>query len=201
MEHHETQPLKWPDGWMRTRIQDRKSQSQWKRPQKFYLEALWKELERLGVTTTILSSNGQDTRDPGVAVYFSRKKEDYSWQDALGLQGIVPTLDQIDSAYRQKALQYHPDRPGGDVKMFAALTEHRDRAKDWVLGKHRTDHDHVIACDVFAEVRLNIAAIKMTLQALRTIERCGASSVLDRVMEKSFARQLITERSTEAAAR
>jgi hypothetical protein len=199
MEHKQVTPLKWPDGWMRTRIQDRKPQAQWKKPKGFYLDALWKELERLGGTAALMTTN-DDPRDPGVAVYFSRKKDDFSWQDGLGLQGVVPTLEQIDSAYRQLSRKYHPDVEGGDKAMFVKIAEYRDQAKRWVLGTDRLDHEHVIACDMFNEVRLNIAALKMTLTALRTIERCGASSVLDRVMEKSFARQMITEVSSGSVA-
>jgi hypothetical protein len=43
----------------------------------------------------------------------------------------------------------------------------------------------VIACDTFKEVRLNLAAIAFTLKAMRQIDRCGTSSVLERSF-KSF---------------
>lgn len=193
IEQSVTTPLKWPDGWLRTRIQDRKKQAAWKRPTSFYVAGIVRELELLGGTSLLITSNGTDQRDPGVSVYFSRKEEDFSWQDALGLQGIVPTVDQIESAYRARARNCHPDGATPDVPLFVSLSGHRDRAKAWVQGKHGDDHDHVIACDIFIETRLNLAALKMTLGALRTIERCGASSVLDRVMDKSFARTLIPE--------
>lgn len=196
LEYKESSPLKWPDGWMRVRIQDRKSMSAWKRPIQFYRDAMMRELSRLGATRMLVTHNGLNGLDPGVAVHFSRKKQDWSWQDALDLQGIVPTLAQIDEAYRERAMKYHPDRPGGDAKMFAALSEHRDRAKDYVLGKDRADYGHVIACDTFNEVRLNLASIKMVITALRTFERCGATPILDRVMDISFAKALITEASS-----
>jgi hypothetical protein len=194
MEHNETSPLKWPDGWIRTRIQDRKPQSAWKKPQRVYYDMLLKELERLGATSALLTTN-TDPRDPGVAVYFSRKKEDFSWQDMLGLQGIVPTKEQIDRAFRQKARAVHPEGPTPDVPMFVELAKAKENAIRWITGAP-IDHEHVIACDTFNETRLNVAALKQTLTALRTIERCGASSVLDRVMDKTFARQLIPEVSS-----
>lgn len=191
LEYKESTPLKWPDGWMRVRIQDRKSMSAWKRPIQFYRDGILRELTRLGSTRLLVTHNGLNGLDPGIAVHFSRKKQDWSWQDALGLQGVVPTIAQIDEAYRSRAMKFHPDRPGGDAKMFAALSEHRDRAKDYILGKDRMDYGHVIACDTFNEVRLNLAAIKMVITALRTFERCGASPILDRVMDISFAKALI----------
>ena len=63
MEHNEMNPLKWPDGWIRTRIQDRKPQSAWKKPQRVYYDMLLKELERLGATSALLTTN-TDPRDP-----------------------------------------------------------------------------------------------------------------------------------------
>jgi hypothetical protein len=39
---------------------------------------------------------GIEPRDVGVAVYFSRQlKEDFSWQDALGITDPYPTEEQI----------------------------------------------------------------------------------------------------------
>jgi hypothetical protein len=194
MEHHETNPLKWPDGWARTRIQDRKPQAAWKKTQRLYYEMMLRELERLGATSALLTIN-TDPRDPGVAVYFSRKKEDFTWQDMLGLQGIVPTKDQIDKAYRERARKVHPEGQTPDLPMFLEISKAKENAVKWITGAP-VDHEHVIACDTFNETRLNVAAIKHTLTALRTIERCGASSVLDRVMDKTFARQLIPENSS-----
>ena len=79
--------------------------------------------------------------------------------------------------------------------MFVELAKAKENAIRWITGAP-IDHEHVIACDTFNETRLNVAALKQTLTALRTIERCGASSVLDRVMDKTFARQLIPEVSS-----
>src|SRR4051812_37833870 len=93
----EAYPLAWPDGWPRTRIQDRKARSQWKQSLNDSREGLIKELGRWNVESMLLSTNipskisgqlqgGIEPRDPGVALYFSRKlKEDYSWQDILGI--------------------------------------------------------------------------------------------------------------------
>lgn len=43
--------------------------------------------------------------------------------------------------------------------------------------------DDVIACDQFKEVRLNMAAIVLTIKAIRQIERCGTSSLLERAFK------------------
>jgi hypothetical protein len=183
--------LRWPEGWPRTRIQDRKSQGAWKKNTTDYQTRLEKELKRLGVTSYLFTRNrDRGNQDPGVAVYFSRKPiNNYGWQEALGLIGVVPTLEQIDHAYRERAKRIHPDGPTPDVKMFHALTEHRDRARDWAQGRHRAEHEYVLACDVFDEVRLNINAIRLTIAALRQIERCGASVMLERAF-RGFAKAL-----------
>lgn len=188
---HEAFPLAWPDGWVRTRIQDRKAQSQWKLSVAKYRETLIKECERMGVTSLVISSNvplnlrgdmtaGIEPRDPGVAVYFSRPvKEDYSWQEVLNIHNPDPTLEQIDSAYRELAKKYHPDA-GGDLEMFKTVTQQRDRARAWVSQKDSGGQQYVLACDQFKEVRLNLNAIRLTIAAIRQIERCGTSSLLER---------------------
>lgn len=190
----ETNPLKWPEGWPRTRIQDRKRQAAWKKTMSAYRTMLERELTRLGATSALLTTNRgidhQSSLDPGVAVYFSRKAiNQYAWQEALGLIGQVPTLDQIDSAYRQRIRQIHPDGPTPDVKLFHALTEHRDRARDWAMGRHRSEHEYVLACDVFDETRLNLNAVRLTIAALRQVERCGASIMLERAF-RGFHKQI-----------
>src|SRR5439155_23390873 len=121
-----------------------------------------------------LETKGVEPRDVGVAIYFSRElKEDFKWQDALSIHDPAPTDEQIQSAYKRLIAQHHPDR-GGDLEMFRALTQHRDNALRW---SHRSTAkpEHVIACDVFKEVRLNLAAIAFTMKAMRQIDRCGTS--------------------------
>lgn len=203
----EAYPLAWPDGWIRTRIQDRKAQAAWKKPANEARDGLIKELERMGVESMLISTNiptkfsgalqtVQEPRDPGVAVYFSRKlKEDYSWQDILGINDPAPTLDMIDAAYRHKARVHHPDS-GGDLETFKMITAARDRAKAWVNMRENQDHQYVIACDNFKEVRHNITAIRLTIAAIRQMERCGTSSLLERAF-KGF--EAITEKSSATA--
>lgn len=166
----------------------------WRRTANQYREALVTELSRMECPTAVISSNvplnlrgsmtpGVEPLDVGVAVYFSRKrKEDFSWQDALGIHSPAPTEEQVQAAYRRLAAQYHPDR-GGDVAMFQSVTRHRDNALAWINRTTTQDFDYVIACDQFKEVRLNMAAIVMTIKAIRQIERCGTSSLLERAFK------------------
>jgi hypothetical protein len=191
-------PLSWPEGWPRTRPQDQKPMAAWKKTANQYRDALEKELKRMEAPSFIISSNvpltqrgsmtpGIEPLDKGVAVYFSRKvKEEFSWQDALNIHDPAPTIDQIDEAFRRLAAQYHPDKPGGDIQMFQALCKHRDNAKNWVNRKTNQNFDYVLACDNFKEVRLNMEAICLTIKAIRQIERCGTSSLLERAF-KGFA--------------
>jgi hypothetical protein len=191
LEVNEEIPLKWPDGWERTRIDLRKSQAGWKKQFKLYRESLSKELERLGAESAVISRNGPDRErlDPGIAVYFSKElKQDFTWQSALNLNSPAPTLDEIDAAYRAMAMKHHPDR-GGDVEVFRALTKHRDQARAWVLGTHQHEHQYVIACDKFNEARLNLAAIRLAIAALRQLDRVGVSSILERTF-RGFRTQI-----------
>lgn len=191
-EKKEAYPLSWPTDWPRTRPQDQRGMASWKRTANDYREELAKELDRGKVVNAVISTNvqlnmrgqmtrGIEPRDVGVAIYFSRPlREDFRWQDALNIHDPAPTEDQINAAYRRLVGQYHPDKPGGgDREMFLALTKHRDTALAWANQSTRAA-DHVIACDLYREVRLNLAAISFTLKALRQIERCGTSSVLER---------------------
>jgi len=196
-EKRDVFPLSWPEDWPRTRPQDRKPMSSWKRTANQYRDALVSELTRMESPSAVISSNvplnlrgamtpGVEPLDVGVAVYFSRKiKEDFSWQDALGIHDPAPTAEQINTAYKRLAAQYHPDR-GGDIAMFQSITKHRDNALRWINRASNQNFDYVIACDQFKEVRLNMAAIMMTIKAIRQIERCGTSSLLERAF-RGFA--------------
>jgi hypothetical protein len=189
-EKQEQYPLSWPQDWPRTRLQEQKAMGTWKRTANQYRDELLKELERIKAPIAVISTNvplglrgqlqpGAEPRDVGVAIYFSKPmKEDFRWQDALGIHEPDPSEDRIQAAYKQRVVQHHPDR-GGDVEMFRMLTQHRDTALRWINRKSAKP-DFVIACDLYREVRLNLAAIAFTLKALRTIDRCGTSSVLER---------------------
>lgn len=162
----------------------------WKRTANQYREELATELDRVKATVAVISTNvqltvrghltpGLEPRDVGVAIYFSKPiKEDFRWQDALSIHDPAPTEEQIATAYRRLAAKHHPDA-GGDLEMFRSLTQHRDNAIAWATRATRPP-DHVIACDLFKEVRLNMAAIAFTLKALRQIDRCGTSALLER---------------------
>ncbi len=193
-------PLKWPDGWTRTLIGVRKSAAGWKKSTPIYVDLLTKELGRMGVADLLITYNPSpsDRQDPGVAVYFSLGgRDDYSWQTALGLDTPAPTIQQIEQAYRALAMQHHPDR-GGDIETFKALTRHRDNAKRWVQGIDLKEHEFVIPCDKFNEVRLNIAAIKKAATAMRALDSVGIPGMLERSF-RGFRTALTAGASTKEA--
>lgn len=193
-EKKEAFPLHWPEDWPRTRPQDRKKMAAWKRNANQYRDDLVTEMERMGSPLAVISSNvpinmrgvltgGVEPLDVGVAVYFSRQgKEDFTWQDVLNIHDPAPSEQQIHDSYRRLAAIYHPDK-GGDAQMFHSVTRHRDNALRWVNRKTNQHFDYVIACDQFKEVRLNMAAIVLTIRAIRQIERCGTSSLLERAFK------------------
>lgn len=189
-------PLSWPEGWPRVRPQDQRGNAGWKRTATQYRDALATELERMKAPTSVISSNvplnlrgalttgGVEPRDVGVAVYFSRKvKETFDWQDVLGIRDpIAVTETQIQEAFKRLAVIYHPDR-GGDQAMFQKVTSARDRALRWLRRESDQNFPYVIACDQFNQVRLNMCAIVLTLKAIRQMERCGTSSLMERAFK------------------
>lgn len=190
-EKKEAFPLAWPADYPHTRPQDRRKMAAWKRTATQYRDDILAELVRIDAPFAVISSNvpltlrgtltaGIEPLDVGVAVYFSRKiKEDFSWQDALGIHDPAPTEAQVQEAFRRLAQQYHPDH-GGDSTMFAALNKHRQNALRWINRQTDQRFDYVIANDQFREVRLNMAAIVMSLRALRQLDRCGSTGLLER---------------------
>lgn len=179
-------PLRWPDGWPRTRIQDRKSSGGWKKSFSFYQDAIVKELGRMGAADVLISFNlsPSDRQDCGVAVYFSKTMtEDYTWQEALGLNSPAPTVDEINSAYRNLAKRVHPDGPTPDIVAFQTLSKHRDNAINWVRGTDRHEHEYVIPCDRFNEVRLNLAALVGVVKAFRVLDKAGVPGILERTFK------------------
>lgn len=174
--------LKWPEGLERTRIIDRKPHNAWKKPWVDTRQALAKEMGLMGATKIWVTHSGDDRLDPGVAVWFSRKKEDFSWQQGLGLDSPAPTLAEIDSAYRDKAMKYHPDRPTSDPAMFEQATRWRDEAKAWITGTHAHEREYVMAIDQYNSRQLNLNALKLAFFYLRSLERVGAPSIYDQAI-------------------
>lgn len=57
---------------------------------------LTNELQRIGATSILITHAEDQRMDPGVAVWFSQTKEDFSWQQGLGLDNPASTLAEID---------------------------------------------------------------------------------------------------------
>jgi|ERR1035437_1335318 hypothetical protein len=209
----ESYPLVWPAGWPRiTRPQDRLARPIWKKNSNQYRVALELELKRMGAPSFVISSNiqvdsrgkllpGPEPLDVGVSIWFSRKEDqDFAWQDTFGIHEVAPTVEQINAAYRKLAAIYHPDVPGtGDHEIFMKLDKTKQNALNYI--NRHTDQalSYSIACDTFKELRLNMAAIVGTIQAIRKIERCGTSAMLERAYE-GFKALPETSASSKAAA-
>ena len=189
----EVYPLSWPDSWVRTRPQDRTLMRIWKKSANFYRDALEKEMERMKALNFLITTNvpenargaisGPEPLDPGVSVWWSVKgEEDFSWQDVLDIHEPVPTEERIRDAFTIRARIHHPDK-GGDPQMFLALTKARDNALRYINRKTDQQFSLVIACDAFKTVANNMAAIVGTIQAIRKIERCGTSALLERAFK------------------
>lgn len=191
----EAYPLQWPDDVPRTRIDAREERKGWKKTVSQAIDALELELKRLGAFSCVLTRKDPNdvtgAKDPSVAVYFSRHREDdYSWQDALQIANPAPAKEDIDSAFRRLSAKHHPDSilrgSGGDIEIWHALFKHKENALAYVNRLEGRKPDYVIACDKFKETRWNINAIRMTIASLRQIERDGTSGFLERAM-RGFA--------------
>jgi hypothetical protein len=121
---YEKPVLEWPNGQHRTRLQDRVDRKMWKRTPRQYMELLEKEMGRMKAVEYLISRDA-DNRDPGVTVFFSRKAIDnYGWQEAFGLIGVIPTEEQIQAAYHKLAIIYSPDnQTTGDPARFREITD------------------------------------------------------------------------------
>lgn len=179
----EESKLRWPEGIGRTPIQARKKQSSWKRGRAEYFSGLVDELGRMGATSILICRAENERLDPGIAVWFSMKKEDFSWQQTLGIENPAPTLDEIDSAFRSLAKKCHPDPPvNGDPALFKLLNEARQNARAWVQGTHNHRHEYVMAIDQYDEGRLNLQALKLAFSYIRGLERVGAPAILNQTL-------------------
>lgn len=174
--------LQWPPDWPRTSIKDQRGNSQWKKSKDWYHGEVKDELGRMKAPRFIVSLNaGSSSRDVGVAVYFERPAvEDFKWMTTLMLTG-VPTESDIDDAFRRFALPHHPDR-GGDAKLFALYSEAKELGRKW-FRRTQQPPNLVIACDTFNDVRLNLCSIALSLKAIRQLERCGTSQLLERTFQ------------------
>jgi hypothetical protein len=177
LEIDEQSVLRWPDGCERTRIKERIGHKAWKKSWADTKKALAVELERIGATSALIARHEDQRLDPGVAVWFSRAKEDFSWQQGLGLDNPAPTLDDIDQAFRAKVMKSHPDR-GGDPALYKQHCDWRVAAKAWVTGAHAHAHEYVMAIDQYDEARLNLKALQMSFFYIRRLEDVGAPAIL-----------------------
>jgi hypothetical protein len=177
----EKHPVQWDKKARRTLIAEREPKRIWKKALALYRDGLVDQLRKLGAAEILLTYNEGDAAriDPGVAVYFSKhREEDYSWQSALGIDNPAPTLAEIDAAYRDKAMKYHPDRAGGDVNQYVLMGQHRDRAKAWIKNE-KGQFQFVMALDHYTEPRWNINGLKLAVAALRKLEELGLPGMLE----------------------
>jgi hypothetical protein len=193
--------LRWPDGWQRTLIELRKNEARWKKTAPYYQQQVVRELTLMGATAVLITHAPFDKErmDPGVSVWFSLIKEDYSWQTLLELPP-APTLDEIDAAYRERVKPHHPDREdGGDVELFRRLGDARKRARAWVLGTHSDRHEYVMALDRYTSIRSNLAGLSRAFASFRSLQQLGMPTILERVLDKAFKAALPMPGGTNAA--
>jgi hypothetical protein len=178
------QPLRWPEGQKRTRINQRESRKVWKKPLTHYLKELEAELGKVGAVSVVITADPLAEKiDPGVAVYFTLPPKDVSgdWQDILGIDNPKPSEVEIGDRFRELAKRYHPDNQAtGNYDLYRKIEEAKREAKSWATGNFGKQHERAIACDRYNEVKLNVKAIQYTINRLRGVEDFGAPGFLDR---------------------
>ncbi len=183
-EFVEDATLRWPDGAERTRIVDRKPHAGWHKTRNEYRDGLVDELQKMGATSILITYSGDERTDPGVSVWFSMQKPDFSWQQGLGfIDNPAPTVAEIDTAFRMKAIKYHPDnQQTADPVRFKQFSDWRLAAKAWVQGTHENKREHVMGIDQYKEIRLNLCALRLAFSYIRGLERVGAPKILEQAL-------------------
>lgn len=196
------QPLRWPEGQKRTRINSRDKRGQWKKPLSHYLNELQSELVKIKAVGVVITGDVEAQKiDPGVAVYFSLPPAEASgdWQEILGIDNPKPSEPEIDARVKELRTRFHPEKQGtGNLDMYLKVGDAALQAKAWATGNFGKKHERAIACDRYNEVRLNVKAIQVTIAALRRVEEAGAPGFLDRAFA-GFAAPQLSERSSNAA--
>lgn len=197
------QPLRWPEGQKRTRINQREKRGQWKKPLSHYLSELESELSKLKAVGVIITGDREAERiDPGVAVYFSLPPAEATgeWQDILGIDNPKPSVSEIEARFKELRVRYSPDNlQTGNIEYYLKCEQAAREAKAWATGNFGKKHERAIACDRYGEIRLNVKAIQVTIAALRRVEESGAPGFLDRAFA-GFAAPQLTEVSCGSVA-
>lgn len=115
-------PLYWPEGWPRTDAH-RRTRSKYSRAFAADRDAIVRRLKKMGATSIVISSNVPLRRDglplantaqpvdPGVAVYFTRRKRDHvvacdAWRTVdENLRAVLRTIEALGAIERSGSAQ------------------------------------------------------------------------------------------------
>lgn len=189
-------PLKWPENFGRTLIEERINQKVWKKQLSVYVTAVTHQLEMLGASVVLITHNEREQdalKDPGVAIWYSRQRsKDTSWQRVLRLDNPNPTRAQIDKAFKVRVMEErcHPDQiaggSGGDAKMYIKLDEAWRNAKAYLDGDDPYQLKNCLPMDRYIDVRQNMAGAKLYLEHLRAMYRLGNPFVVESMMDRGL---------------
>jgi hypothetical protein len=201
MNEHERSPLEWPAAQHRTDARLHVNLGAARKTWHDYMKGLAGELDKMKVTSYVVTFNNEG-KDPGVAVWFDRKKkDDFNWQDVLELESSYPLIADIERAYKRKMPAVHPDlhrdETNFDLEPYHQLERAKREAVAFVKGTSELPKGFVIPCDAYEQRTHNLYAILRTIKALRDIERFGAGQLFEGALH-GFAGAL-PEKASETA--
>lgn len=154
-------PLQWPVG--RKRWEGQREYSKFKMSESAMVGHLYDELDRLGATDVVVSTNrspysrAQNIEDPGVAVYFFYKGK----QVCIAADRYVKVQDNLHAvglcveAIRGMERWGTGDMVDASFTGFAALPEAAGASRSWwaVLGLDNATKDKAMITDAFKHAR------------------------------------------------
>lgn len=112
-------------------------------------------------------------------VSYKRKDSRFSCTTGQAIEGVLAELDKVGKRNRRIVLSTNiPLRRDGIPYARTGKIDDPGAAAYWTDKK--SGKPMAIACDTYREVWENIRALEHTLKALRSIERHGASELLER---------------------
>ena len=94
-----------------------------------HMRAAWRKVRLLRTPEHDCCSTSWPLVSPGTRLRLSARAFSGSVRDPYRVLGLIPgaTKEEVKRAYRKKAMEFHPDKPGGDEAKFKEATAAMER--------------------------------------------------------------------------